>query len=146
MRNFINWLINSSGMAWAAFLIVIAQGFHYYSLFIGLDLFTGLMNQVYAIFLTIVLSMPLMIFTTKLGSLRKNKKKVFEFEERKEVYITAIAWYTTIDIIVNIYTWYNKLNVFFAFDWQSLPKYIVVSAIAILLPITLKKFSGEVKV
>jgi len=146
MKKFINWLIDNRGMSWATMLIVIAQGFHYYHLFIGIELFKDyLSNVIYALFLTVVLSMPLMIFTTKLGSLRKNKQKLFEFEDRKNIYITAIAWYTTIDIIVNIYTWYNKLDVFFSFDWQFLPKYIVVTCIAVLLPITLKKFAGEIK-
>ena len=86
-----------------------------------------------------------MIFTVKLGSIRKGKK-IMEYEERKENYVTAIAWYTIIDIIINIYTWYSKLDVFLGFEYKFIPKYIVVSTIAILLPITLKKFAGEVRI
>jgi hypothetical protein len=147
MKNFIKWLIDVDGMSWATFFIVIAQGFHYYHLFIGLGLFFGIANIIYATFLTSVLSIPLMIFTTKLGTIRRTKRGgLIEYEDRIENYQSAIVWYTIIDIIVNIYTWYNKLNVFLGFDTKYIPKYIVVTAIAILIPITLKKFAGEIKV
>jgi len=145
MRKFLQWLIATDGMSWATIFIVIAQAFHYYYLFIGIELFQGTANIIYSLFLTCVLSIPLMIFTVKLGSIRKGKK-IMEYEERKENYVTAIAWYTIIDIIINIYTWYSKLDVFLGFEYKFIPKYIVVSTIAILLPITLKKFAGEVRI
>lgn len=146
MKKFINWLIDNRGMAWATILIVVAQGFHYFHLFIGIELFkTYLSNVLYASFLTVVLSMPLMIFTIKIGSIRKRKDKIIEYNDRKDDYTQAINWYTGVDIIINIYTWYTKLDVWHNFQWISTPKYFVITMVAILIPITLKKFAGEVK-
>lgn len=148
MKQFIKWLISSSGLAWAVFIVVVAQSFHYYIFFYSFELFSNIVNYIYSIFLTIVLSLPLMIFTLKLGNLplKFGETSVFKKNELEEKYIGAINLYMYSDILINIYTWYTKLNVFFHFQWILLPKYIVVTIVAVLIPVSLKKFGGEIKV
>ena len=147
MKNFIKWLISNSGLSWAVFIIVISQGLHYFAFFYSFELFNGVMNYIYSIFFTIVLSLPLMIFTIKLGNipLKFGDTSVIKKNELEEKYMEAVNLYMYTDILINIYTWYTKLNVFFDFKWILLPKYIVATLIAVILPITLKKFSGEIK-
>ncbi|MCK9429213.1 MAG: hypothetical protein M0R17_04355 [Candidatus Omnitrophica bacterium] len=147
MKQFIKWLISSNGLAWATFIIVIAQSFHYASFFYSFDLFNGALNYVYAGFFTIVLAMPLMIFTVKLGNLplKFGETNQFKKSELEDKYMEAVNLYMYTDILINMYTWYTKLNVFFDFQWILLPKYIMVTLISIILPISLKKFSGEIK-
>jgi hypothetical protein len=146
MKKFIKWLISSSGLAWTTFIVVIAQAFHYFLFFYGFELFYGVTNYIYSIFLTIVLSLPLMIFTTKLGNIPlKFGENKFNKTEIEEKYKSGVNLYMYTDITINIYTWYIKLEVFTNFQWELLPKYIVATAVAIILPVTLKKFAGEIK-
>lgn len=147
MKRFIRWLISNDGLSWTTFIVVIAQAFHYFAFFFSFDLFNGIINYFYSGFLTIVLSLPLMIFTTKLGSvpLKFGTTNQFEREELLTKYREGVNLYMYTDIIINIYTWYTKLDVFFNYQWILLPKYIVATLIAIILPITLKKFAGEIK-
>ena len=147
MKQFIKWLISTGGLAWTTFIVVIAQAFHYYAFFYSFELFNGIINYIYAGFFTIVLSLPLMIFTTKLGNipLKFGETNQFKKSELEEKYMEAVNLYMYTDILINMYTWYTKLNVFFDFKWILLPKYIMVTLISIILPITLKKFSGEIK-
>jgi hypothetical protein len=147
MKQFIKWLISTGGLAWTVMIVVLAQGMHYFSFFYSFELFNGIMNYIYAVFFTIVLSLPLMIFTTKLGNipLKFGETNQFKKSELEDKYMEAVNLYMYTDILINMYTWYTKLNVFFDFKWILLPKYIMVTLISIILPITLKKFSGEIK-
>lgn len=147
MKKFIEWLISVHGLSWTTIIVVIAQSFHYYHFFQSFELFNGIGNYIYSIFLTVVLSLPLLIFTAKLGSvsLKFGNTSSIEREEIKDKYREGVNLYTYVDIVVNIYTWYTKLNVFFGFEWKYFPKYLVATLIAIILPLTLKKFAGELK-
>lgn len=147
MKKFIKWLISTGGLAWTTFIVVIAQSFHYFAFFYSFELFNGIINYIYSVFFTIVLSLPLMIFTTKLGNipLKFGDNNQFKKTELEDKYMEAVNLYMYTDILINMYTWYTKLNVFFDFKWILLPKYIMVTLISIILPITLKKFSGEIK-
>lgn len=148
MKNFISWLISSSGLAWTVIIVCLAQSFHYYAFFFGFQMFTGAINHAYSLFLTIVFSLPLLIFTTKLGSisLRSANKTAFEVEEMETKFRGAVNLYTWLDIIINIYTWSMQLNMFFAFEYKFIPKYFVASVVAVVLPLTLKRFAGELKI
>ena len=70
-----------------------------------------------------------------LHHLTKAQIKKFELSQYNE------AW----NFIMKCTSPITKLNVFFDFKWILLPKYIVATLIAVILPITLKKFSGEIK-
>jgi len=148
MKQFISWLISTSGLAWTTFIIVIAQAFHYFNFFYGFEMYTNWVNYVYALFLTIVLSLPLMIFTTKLGSIpmKSANKTQAEIQSLQNKYSDAVNLYTWLDILVNIYTWYMQLDAFFGFEYKFIPKYFVATLIAVVLPLTLKKFAGELKI
>lgn len=148
MKKFIAWLISSSGLAWATFIIVISQAFHYWAFFYSFELFTGIINYIYSTFFTIVLAMPLLIFTVKLGNipLKFGEASVFKRSELEEKYKSGVNLYMWVDILINLYTWYTKLDVFFGFQWKFTPKYLVASLIAVIIPLTLKKFAGEIKI
>jgi hypothetical protein len=148
MKKFITWLISVDGLSWTTTLIVVAQSFHYYAFFLSFGLFDNIINHVYSLFLTIVLSLPLLVFTTKLGNIPikfGDKNNSIEREELIDKYTEGVNLYMYTDIVINIYTWYTTLDVFFNFQWIYLPKYIVATLIAIILPITLKKFAGEIR-
>jgi hypothetical protein len=144
MKGFVNWLIRLDGVVVAALLIVISQGFHYFSFFSSFELYGNWVNYLYSSFFTLVLSFPLMIFTIKAGNIRvKHGTELFKKIERK--YNEAVLLYMWVDIVINIYTWYIQIELFTNFQYNLIPKYIVSTLIAVILPITLKYFAGEIR-
>lgn len=148
MKQFIKWLISTGGLAWTVIIVVLAQSFHYYAFFYSFKMFNGIINHGYSLFLTIVFSLPLLIFTAKLGSITMKFGEVSQFKlsELEEKYKGAVNLYTWLDIIINIYTWYIQLELFSNFKYIFIPKYFVATIIAIVLPLTLKRFAGELKI
>ena len=148
MKNFISWLISTSGLAWVTVIVVLAQSLHYSAFFYSFKMFDGFWNYLYSFFLTVVFSLPLLIFVTKRGSvaLKSQGKTAFEIQELQDKFTTAVNLYMYLDIVINIYTWYTQLDLFTKFSYEFIPRYIVATVVAIVLPVTLKLFSGELKI
>ena len=148
MKNFISWLISTSGLSWVTVIVVLAQSAHYAAFFYSFAMFPGWINYLYSLFLTIVFSLPLLIFVTKLGSvpLKSANKSSFEVEELQDRYRGAVNLYMLLDIAINLYTWAIQLDMLSNFEYKLIPKYVVASIVAVVLPLTLKKFSTELKI